>query len=56
MKKQKICIIGDGLSGLITAQILGKLDCVWSEKPMGILYLLCKNFIELILASFLSAG
>jgi len=26
MKKPKICIIGDGLSGLITAQILGKLD------------------------------
>jgi len=26
MKKHKICIIGDGLSGLITAQILGKLD------------------------------
>ena len=26
MKKQKICIIGNGLSGLITAQILGKLD------------------------------
>ena len=26
MKKHKICIIGDGLSGLIAAQILGKLD------------------------------
>ncbi len=26
MKKQRICIIGDGLSGLITAQILSKLD------------------------------
>tara|TARA_B100000029_G_scaffold514680_1_gene618418 strand:+ start:1119 stop:1817 length:699 start_codon:yes stop_codon:yes gene_type:complete len=26
MKKHKICIIGDGLSGLITAQILGELD------------------------------
>ena len=26
MKKHKICIIGDGLSGLITAQILGQLD------------------------------
>ncbi len=26
MKKHKICIIGDGLSGLITAQILSKLD------------------------------
>ncbi len=26
MKKQKICIVGDGMSGLITAQILGKLD------------------------------
>ena len=26
MKKQKICIIGDGLSGLITTLLLGKLD------------------------------
>ena len=26
MKKHKICIIGDGLSGLVTAQILSKLD------------------------------
>ena len=26
MKKHKICIVGDGLSGLITAQILGELD------------------------------
>ncbi len=26
MKKYKICIIGDGLSGLITAQTLSKLD------------------------------
>ena len=26
MKKHKICILGDGLSGLITAEVLGKLD------------------------------
>ena len=26
MKKHKICIIGDGLSGLITAYLLGKLN------------------------------
>ena len=26
MKKPKICIVGDGLSGLFAAQILGDLD------------------------------
>ena len=26
MKKHKICIVGDGLSGLVTAQVLGKLN------------------------------
>ena len=27
MKKQKICIIGGGLTGLVTAISLSKLDC-----------------------------
>ena len=49
MKKHKICIIGDGLSGLITAQILGKLDVeidLISKK-------LQKKIIEIKLLRFL---